>query len=274
MKIKKLEELKKQEELQKVLEVAAAKLSETKQTQITEQQQQLQQKLAQTPQPVININNKSVLTENQIKAKSILLSKHNLLKTTNEDKFLTNILEKYTSIKNKFDSEAKVTKTSMESSSSSSSSYTTETALVRSNSFKRSLDPTFNRNKILDIYLIKSQLRIGDTFKFAEKIFNNEQQLTSSNPRNKSSSENILPIPMTTSNLVENLNTNRNLYVANSKPLLIKRNLEMTSNMIMTSTESNAMPLSFSKINMEKIKMIEKKNNELLIKDGENFKLC
>ncbi len=272
MKIKKLEELKKQEELQKVLEVAAAKLSETKQTQITEQQQQLQQKLAQTPQPVININNKSVLTENQIKAKSILLSKHNLLKTTNEDKFLTNILEKYTSIKNKFDSEAKVTKTSMESSSSSS--YTTETALVRSNSFKRSLDPTFNRNKILDIYLIKSQLRIGDTFKFAEKIFNNEQQLTSSNPRNKSSSENILPIPMTTSNLVENLNTNRNLYVANSKPLLIKRNLEMTSNMIMTSTESNAMPLSFSKINMEKIKMIEKKNNELLIKDGENFKLC
>jgi hypothetical protein len=181
-------------------------------------------------------------------------------------------LEKYTSIKNKFDSEAKVTKTSMESSSSSS--YTTETALVRSNSFKRSLDPTFNRNKILDIYLIKSQLRIGDTFKFAEKIFNNEQQLTSSNPRNKSSSENILPIPMTTSNLVENLNTNRNLYVANSKPLLIKRNLEMTSNMIMTSTESNAMPLSFSKINMEKIKMIEKKNNELLIKDGENFKLC
>lgn len=270
MKIKKLEELKKQEELQKVLEVAAAKLSETKQTQTTEQQLQHQQKLAQSQQPAININNKNVLTENQIKAKSILLSKHNLLKTTNEDKFLTNILEKYSSIKNKFDSEAKVTKTSMESSSSS---YTTET-LVRSNSFKRSLDPTFNRNKILDIYLIKSQLRIGDSFKFAEKIFNNEQQITSSNPRNKSSSENIFPIPMTTSNLVENLNTNRNLYIANSKPLLIKRNLEMTTNMTMTSGDGNTMPLSFSKINMEKIKMIEKKNNELLIKDGENFKLC
>ena len=79
---------------------------------------------------------------------------------------------------------------------------------------------------------------------------------------------------MTTSNLVENLNTNRNLYIANSKPLLIKRNLEMTTNMTMTSGDGNTMPLSFSKINMEKIKMIEKKNNELLIKDGENLKLC
>ena len=48
----------------------------------------------------------------------------------------------------------------------------------------------------------------------------------------------------------------------------------MTTNMTMTSGDGNTMPLSFSKINMEKIKMIEQKNNELLIKDGENLKLC
>jgi len=266
LKIKRLEELKNNEELQKVLEITAAKLKETRQSQIDSErkkQQYQQQQKAQLQQPSTTINNsKQVLTENQIQAKSILLSKHNLLKTTNEvcreqeDKFLTNILEKYTSLRNKLDSEAKISKTSMESSSSSSIG-----AMTRSNSFKRITDSTYNRNKILDIYLIKSQLRIGDNFKIADKI---------SNGRTKSAADNLLPLPMTTSNLVENLNTNRNLYVANSRPLLIKRNLELTN-----GENNTTMPLSFSKINMEKIKMIEKKNNELLLnKESENYKLC
>lgn len=263
---KKIEERKKEEEVQKVLNAAslASLASKTTTTSSTSDMNNIVP-LAQA-QP-----NRPLLSESQIRAKSILLAKHNVLKTTNditrEDKFLCNIFEKYQSLRSKYESNI---------GPSSFRNNTELLSLTKSPDSLKKNDPTVNRNKILDIYLIKSQLRINDSFKFADKIFQTEigSGLTQSSKVLKTEPSNLLPIPMTTSNLVENLNTNRNLYVANSKPLLIKRNLELSSS---TSNlgNSNANTVSLlGKINMEKIRMIEKKNNELLLKDTENYKYC
>jgi hypothetical protein len=211
------------------------------------------------------LSNRPLLTESQIRAKSILLAKHNILKTTseinNEDKFLCNIFEKYQNMRKKYETGI--------DPNPFRSEKTAEDPLSPN---KKSSEST-HRNKILDIYLIKSQLRLNESFKFADKIFPTESLQNGTINSTKSLkpdgliTANLLPIPMTTSNLVENLNTNRNLYVANSKPLLIKRNLDMANTLAITTGSSdagNTVPL-LGKINMEKIKLIEKKNNELLL---------
>lgn len=257
--------------MQKVLNTAGAAPSKPVAVNTNEVNSQSQQTF--TPQL------KPSLTESQIRAKSILLAKHNILKTTSditrEDKFLCNIFEKYQNLRTKYES-------GLEANSFKSVHERELSMLAKTPDSFRKNDPTVNRNKILDIYLIKSQLRLNESFKLADKLLVSSESFSSvptTQSRlvkvNEPPVNDLLPIPMTTSNLVENLNTNRNLYVANSKPLLIKRNLEIstqnTNSFSNSLTSLNTVPL-LGKINMEKIKMIEKKNNDLLLKDSDNYK--